>query len=148
MHASKQAFSTLAYTNTSLSCLTICVIRLPTVWAQLPYAGMGTLRHARQPKCFLMMVGGASNLFRHPLSPTDMASQAVFHYCCLIGIILLPCRKRRRVVEPTVPSPCRHEDRCLRARNRVAGHPIKAIRPYHSHKHPSVRFGWGPVSCL
>ena len=148
MHAIKRAFSELAYADTSLSYLVICVIRLPTVWAQPPYAVMTTLRHARQPKCFPMMVGGASNMFRHPLSPTHMTSHTVFHYCCLIGVVLLPCRKRRRVVEPTVPSPRRREDRCLRDRNRVAGHPINSIRPYHSHEHPSVRFGWGPVSCL
>ena len=137
MHASTRAFSTLTYANTSLSCLVSYIARLPTVWAQLPYAAMATLRHARQPKCFPMLVGGASDMFRHALQPTDMASHDVLHYCRLVGFALLPCRKRKRVVEPTVPSPRRHEDGCLLSRNRVAGHPIKAIRPYHSHKHPS-----------
>ena len=37
------------------------------------------------------MVGGASDMFRHPLQPTDMAAHAVLHHCCLIGVALLAC---------------------------------------------------------
>ena len=145
MHASTRAFSTLTYANTSLSCLVSYIARLPTVWAQLPYAAMATLRHARQPKCFPMMVGGASDMFRNPLPPTHMTSHAVLHYCCLIGVALLPCRKRRQVVEPTGPSPRRREDWRLRDGNCVAGHSINSIRPYHSHKHPELDLVGGGV---